>query len=239
MFCLTDGRTVVALAPAQDFKRVGEADTGPNTGGMGAYSPLPWAPARLVEEIVERVAQPTVDELTRRGTPFVGVLYCGLALTSRGVRVVEFNVRFGDPETQVVLGRLATPLAGVLHAAATGTLAAVPPLRWRELAAVTVVVAAEDYPGTPRTGDVIEGLAEADAVAGAWVLHAGTRHGPDGGVISSGGRVLSVVGTGVDLDAARSSAYAAVDRIRLRGSHHRKDIAAQAADGKIPVPERL
>lgn len=236
LFCLTDGKTVVPLAPAQDFKRVGEGDTGPNTGGMGAYSPLPWAPAELTAGIVERVAQPTIDEMAHRGTPFSGVLYCGLALTARGPRVIEFNARFGDPETQVVLARLATPLGGVLHATATGSLAAVPPLRWHHDAAVTVVVAAEGYPGSPRGGDPIDGLGAEDDLPGTWVLHAGTRDGDDGAVLSSGGRVLSVVGTGPDLAAARDAAYARVDRIRLPGGHHRRDIAERAAAGAVELP---
>lgn len=226
LFVLCDGSRVLPLVPAQDFKRVGDGDTGPNTGGMGAYSPLPWAPEELVAEVVAQVAQPTVDEMARRGTPFVGVLYCGLALTSSGTRVVEFNARFGDPETQVVLARLATPLAGVLHAAATGALDTVPPLRWRDEAAVTVVVAAHDYPAAPRTGDPITGLAEAEALPGVHVLHAGTRQDGDT-VVSAGGRVLSVVGVGADLAAARTAAYAGVDRIALAGSHHRTDIAAR------------
>lgn len=229
LFVLSDGTHVVPLVPAQDFKRVGDADTGPNTGGMGAYSPLPWAPEGLVEEVVAQVAQPTVDEMARRGTPFAGVLYCGLALTSRGTRVVEFNARFGDPETQVVLARLATPLAGVLLAAATGRLAELPPLEWRDDAAVTVVVASSGYPEAPRTGDVVEGLADAAALPGVDVLHAGTAAGADGAVLSAGGRVLSVVGTGPDLAAAREAAYAGVGRIRLDGSHHRTDIARAAA----------
>lgn len=233
LFCVTDGRTVVPLAPAQDFKRVGEGDSGPNTGGMGAYSPLPWAPAALVEDIVARVAQPTVDEMYRRGTPFAGVLYCGLALTSRGLRVVEFNVRFGDPEVQAVLARLLTPLATVLTAAARGELDTAPSLRWADEAAVTVVVAAHNYPDTPRAGDVITGLDTADAVDGAWVLHAGTRADDQGRVVSAGGRVLSVVGTGPDLEAARTTVYQAVDLIGLDGSHHRRDIAARAARGEI------
>lgn len=231
LFVLSDGATVVPLVPAQDFKRVGDADTGPNTGGMGAYTPLPWAPEGLVAEIVAQVAQPTVDEMARRGTPFVGVLYCGLALTSQGTRVVEFNARFGDPETQVVLARLATPLAGVLLAAATGRLADLPPLEWRDDAAVTVVVASSGYPEAPRTGDPVTGLAEAAAVPGVHVLHAGTAAGPDGSVVSAGGRVLSVVGTGPDLAAARAAAYAGVERIALDGSHHRSDIARAAAEG--------
>lgn len=236
LFCLSDGRVVVPLAPAQDFKRVGDDDAGPNTGGMGAYSPLGWAPSTLVDDVVARVAQPTVDEMARRGTPFAGVLYCGLALTSRGLRVIEFNARFGDPETQVVLARLATPLAGVLLAAATGSLAELPALRWRDSSAVTVVVAAANYPATPRTGDAITGL---DALADrpdAWVLHAGTRLDGAGQVVSSGGRVLSVVGVGADLTEARAAAYAAVGEIGLPGSHHRSDIAAKAARGEVVLP---
>lgn len=231
LFVLSDGAHVVPLVPAQDFKRVGDDDAGPNTGGMGAYTPLPWAPAGLVDEVVARVAQPTVDEMARRGTPFVGVLYCGLALTSQGMRVVEFNARFGDPETQVVLARLATPLAGVLLAAATGALADLPALEWRDDAAVTVVVASAGYPEAPRTGDPISGLDEAGRVPGVHVLHAGTAPGPDGTVVSAGGRVLSVVGAGPDLAAARAAAYAGVGRIGLAGSHHRSDIARAAAEG--------
>jgi phosphoribosylamine--glycine ligase len=230
LFVLSDGATVVPLVPAQDFKRVGDADTGPNTGGMGAYTPLPWAPPGLVDEVVATVAQPTVDEMARRGTPFVGVLYCGLALTSRGMRVVEFNARFGDPETQVVLARLETPLAGVLLAASTGALASVPPLRWSDRAAVTVVVASSGYPESPRTGDVITGLDDAEALPDVHVLHAGTAAGAEGAVVSAGGRVLSVVGTGADLAAARAAAYAGVGEIGLDGSHHRSDIAQAAAE---------
>ena len=229
LFAVTDGTTVIPLTPAQDFKRVGDGDAGPNTGGMGAYSPLPWAPDDLTDEVVKRVAQPVVDELARRGTPFAGLLYCGLAMTAAGMRVIEFNARFGDPETQVVLARLRTPLAGLLHAAATGTLEAAPALRWSSSAAVTVVIAAADYPGTPRTGDPITGLDAAGAVEGAWVLHAGTRRDEQGRVVSAGGRVLSVVGTGPDLAAARAVAYRAVDLIGLTGSHHRHDIAERAA----------
>lgn len=232
LFAVTDGETVVPLQPAQDFKRAYDGDEGPNTGGMGAYSPLPWADPKLVEEVLQTVLQPTVDELRRRGTPFSGLLYAGLAITSRGVRVIEFNARFGDPETQVVLARLKTPLAGLLHAAATGTLATFPPLRWSDGAAVTVVIASHNYPGTPRTGDPITGLdavAEQDAPK-AYVLHAGTRKDADGSVVSAGGRVLSVTATGSDLTRARDRAYRALDRIGLEGSHHRTDIAAKVAD---------
>ncbi|MFD0269692.1 phosphoribosylamine--glycine ligase [Streptomyces sp. NPDC127106] len=230
LFAITDGTTVLPLQPAQDFKRALDGDEGPNTGGMGAYSPLPWADPKLVDEVLETVLQPTVDELRHRGTPFSGLLYAGLAITSRGVRVIEFNARFGDPETQVVLARLRTPLAGLLLSAAKGTLESEPPLTWREDAAVTVVIASHNYPGTPRTGDPIEGLAEVAAEDGpdTYVLHAGTRREGDA-VVSAGGRVLSVTATGSDLAQARDKAYKAVARIRLDGSHHRTDIAAKAA----------
>ncbi|WP_369135154.1 phosphoribosylamine--glycine ligase [Modestobacter sp. I12A-02662] len=229
LFALTDGTTVVPLVPAQDHKRRDDGDRGPNTGGMGAYAPLPWAPDGLVDEVLATVLQPTVDEMARRGEPFSGLLYAGLALTSRGVRVVEFNARFGDPETQVVLPLLETPLAGLLHAAATGTLADHPPLRWRDGAAVTVVVAAEGYPERPRTGDPISG---AD---GEGVLHAGTVVGPDGLVRSAGGRVLAVTAVGADLATARQTAYERLAGIRLRGAHWRTDIALAAVEGRITV----
>ncbi len=230
LFAVTDGRTVSPLLPAQDFKRVGDGDTGPNTGGMGAYAPLPWAPPGLVDHVTATVLQPTVDEMARRGTPYAGLLYAGLVLTSAGVKVIEFNARFGDPETQVVLALLDSPLAGMLHAAATGALAEHPPPRWRPDAAITVVVAAEGYPGTPRTGDPIGGLEAAAAVPGVDVLHAGTAW-RDGAVVSAGGRVLSVTAVGADLAHARTAAYAAVDHISLRGSFHRRDIAERAAAG--------
>lgn len=233
LFCITDGVTVVPLQPAQDFKRVGDGDAGPNTGGMGAYTPLPWAPANLVDDVVRTVAQPTIDEMARRGTPFAGLLYIGLALTSRGTRVIEFNARFGDPETQVVLASLKTPLAGVLHAAAIGGLAELPPLEWYEGAAVTVVIAAENYPGTPVTGDPITGIDDAENVEGVQVLHAGTKTGPDGVPVSAGGRVLSVVAQGATLAEARDNAYDGVNAIFLRGSHYRSDIADKAIEGTI------
>jgi phosphoribosylamine--glycine ligase len=227
LFCLTDGVTVVPLLAAQDFKRVGDDDTGPNTGGMGAYAPLPWAPPDLADEVVERVVRPTIAELARRGTPFSGLLYVGLALTSRGPKVVEFNVRFGDPETQAVLALLETPLAGLLRATATGTLAEHPPLKWRDAAAVTVVLAAAGYPSAPRSGDKIAGL---EAVEGADVLHAGTAC-LDDELVTSGGRVLSVTAVAADLAAARESVYAQVGKIKIDGSHFRRDIAAAAAAG--------
>jgi phosphoribosylamine---glycine ligase len=230
LFCVVDGTTVVPLLPAQDFKRVGDNDAGPNTGGMGAYAPLPWAPPGLVDDVVARIVQPVVDELAARGATFSGLLYCGLALTSDGPQVIEFNCRFGDPETQAVLALLRTPLAGLFLAAAEGRLAAHPPLEWEDGAAVTVVIAAEGYPGRPRTGDVITG-AELDGV-----LHAGTRRRDDGAVVSAGGRVLSVVGTGPSLAAAREEAYRLVSRVELTGSHHRSDIALRAVHGDVHIP---
>ena len=247
LFCLCDGTTVVPLTPAQDFKRVGDDDAGPNTGGMGAYSPLDWAPDGLVDDVVRRVAQPVVDEMRRRGAPFSGVLYVGLALTPRGPRVIEFNARFGDPETQVVLARLRTPLGGLLLASATGRLEELSALRWSDEHAVTVVVAADNYPGTPRTGDRItgadlgahdgerNGARESDGSATAYVLHAGTARDGDGRLVSAGGRVLSVVATGDTLARARKRAYEAVGRIDLPGSHHRTDIALRAERGEVTV----
>ncbi len=229
LFCVVDGETVVPLLPAQDFKRVGDHDTGPNTGGMGAYAPLPWLPAQTVAQIVDEVVKPVAAELVRRGSAFSGLLYAGLAMTSSGPAVVEFNCRFGDPETQSVLALLDTPLGQLLRAAATGGLADYTELSWRDGAAVTVVVAAENYPGRPRVGDVILG-SEADGV-----LHAGTARRDDGAVVSSGGRVLSIVGTGPDLVAARTAAYSLIDSIRLPGSHFRTDIGLAAAEGAIGV----
>lgn len=230
LFAITDGVTVVPLQPAQDFKRALDGDEGPNTGGMGAYSPLPWADPKLVEEVMQTVLQPTVDEMRRRGTPFSGLLYAGLAITSRGVRVIEFNARFGDPETQVVLARLKTPLSGILLAAADGTLVDLEPLRWSDDAAVTVVIASHNYPDTPRTGDPIEGLDEVAAqdAPHAYVLHAGTKRDGDA-IVSAGGRVLSVTASGKDLTQARARAYEAVNRIHLDGGQHRTDIAAKVA----------
>ncbi|SES24791.1 phosphoribosylamine--glycine ligase [Pedococcus cremeus] len=235
LFCICDGTSVVPLALAQDFKRVGDDDQGPNTGGMGAYSPLDWAPPSLVDEVVTRVAQPTVDEMHRRGTPFTGVLYVGLALTAKGPRVIEFNARFGDPETQVVLARLETPLGSLLHGAATGRLEDLSALRWSDQHAVTVVVASHNYPGTPRTGDPILGVEEVADVPTAYVLHAGTALDADGVLVSAGGRVLSVVALGDSLSQARERVYEAVDKIELDGSHHRTDIALAAERRELHV----
>lgn len=229
LFCVVDGETVVPLLAAQDFKRVGNDDSGPNTGGMGAYAPLPWLPADAVDRIVDEVVKPVAAELVHQGSSFTGLLYAGLAITSTGPAVVEFNCRFGDPETQSVLALLDSPLGQLLRAAATGTLAEVPPLKWRDGAAVTVVLAAENYPSRPRLGDVITG-SEADGV-----LHAGTARRDDGAIVSCGGRVLSVVGTGSDLAAARVAAYAVIESIRLPGSHFRSDIGLAAAEGRITL----
>ena len=229
LFAVTDGVTVLPLQPAQDFKRVGDGDTGPNTGGMGAYSPLPWAPPGLVDEVLETVLQPTVDELRRQGRPFAGLLYAGLALTGRGVRVIEFNARFGDPETEVVLPLLRTPLAGVLYRAATGTLEHQEPLRWSPGAAVTVVMAAHNYPETPRKGDQITGIAAAEALGEVTVYQAGTALAGADGLITAGGRVLAVTALGLDQAQARELAYAAVAEVGFDGAHFRTDIAAHPA----------
>jgi phosphoribosylamine---glycine ligase len=229
VFALADGAAAVPLLPAQDFKRAFDGDAGPNTGGMGAYAPLPWASPGLADEVLDTVIRPAVAELRRRGTPYAGLLYAGLALTAAGIRVVEFNARFGDPETQVVLDRLATPLSGLLHAAAAGGLAGTGALRWAPGAAVTVVLAAEGYPGTPAADDHIEGLEDAQRTGGAYVLQAGTAVSAAGNLVSKGGRVLNVVGTGADLAQARAVAYRAVEKIRMRGGWYRRDIAERAA----------
>ncbi len=229
LFCVVDGETVVPLLAAQDFKRVGDGDAGPNTGGMGAYAPLSWLPADLYRKIVSDLVEPVAAELVRRGNSFSGLLYAGLAITSKGPAVIEFNCRFGDPETQAVLALLESPLGQLLNAAATGTLASFGELQWRNGAAVAVVLAAENYPGKPRVGDAIGG-----SEAGG-ILHAGTARGADGAIVSAGGRVLSVVGTGEDLAAARSAAYQLIGSIRLPGSHFRTDIGLAAAEGKIEV----
>ena len=226
LFCVCDGATVRPLAPAQDFKRLLDDDAGPNTGGMGAYSPLPWAPADLAEQVVREVAQPVVDEMARRGTGFIGLLYCGLALTGRGLRVVEFNVRFGDPETQAVLARLTSSLPELLHAAATGRLAEAPAPTWSEQAAVDVVIAAPGYPGTVTTGGAITGVEAAEELDGVHVLHAGTGTTEHRELVATGGRVLSVVALGPTVEEARSRAYEAVGRIALDGAQYRTDIAA-------------
>jgi phosphoribosylamine--glycine ligase len=225
LFAITDGETVYPLEPAQDFKRALDGDAGPNTGGMGAYTPLPWAPADLVEVVRRRVLVPTVREMSRRGTPFQGLLYAGLALTERGVRVIEFNARFGDPETQALLQRLESPLGVLLKAAAEGRLAEVDPPRWRGGAAVTVVVAAAGYPESPRKGDVIKGVDDANAIEGVDVIHAGTAL-TDTGLVTNGGRVLAVTAVGADVADARAKAYEGVALVGFDGAQHRTDIAA-------------
>jgi phosphoribosylamine--glycine ligase len=225
LFVVTDGDASRPLLPAQDFKRIGDGDTGPNTGGMGAYAPLPWAPPSLVDDVMSTVVGPTLAEMRRLGTPFAGLLYVGLVLTPQGPKVIEFNCRFGDPETQAVLALLNTPLAGLLHAAAVGDLAALPPLRWRPGFAVTVVVASEGYPGTARIGVPIG----APDVPG--VFHAGTARAEDGTLVSAGGRVLACTATGTTLAEARDAAYALVDGVSMDGAQYRRDIAAAASAG--------
>ena len=228
LFAVTDGVTAVPLLPAQDFKRARDGDQGPNTGGMGAYAPLAWAPADLAGQAMTSVIQPAVDAMARRGTPYRGLLYAGLALTSAGPKVIEFNARFGDPETQVVLDRLASPLGPLLHAAATGNLAGVAQPQWRPGAAVVVVIAAEGYPAAPVKGDKII-FAERSVVPAAgqaYVLHAGTARDAAGELVSAGGRVLNVVGSGSDAGAARGAAYELAGTVEMRGGWYRRDIAA-------------
>jgi phosphoribosylamine--glycine ligase len=228
LFLLSDGESVVPLEPAQDYKRAYDHDEGPNTGGMGAYSPLPWLSEEFVDDVITTVALPTIRQLAAENTPFVGLLYCGLILTKQGTRVIEFNARFGDPETQVVLPRLVTPLSGLLYAAATGTLGRLPYPRFSSDVAVTVVLASEGYPDSPVTGREITGLDAASAVAGVHITHAATAV-LDGKYIATGGRVLSVVATGGSFAIARSRAYEALGHITLEGSHYRTDIAQRVA----------
>jgi phosphoribosylamine--glycine ligase len=220
-----DGATVYPLLPAQDFKRIFDGDEGPNTGGMGAYTPLAWAPADLVEEITRDVIRPTVEEMAKRGTPFRGLLYAGLALTSRGLRVVEFNARFGDPETQPILALLASPLSPLLLAAATGSLTDVAPPVWKPGAAVTVVMASRGYPESSSSGDVIVGTQTLDRDPHVHVTHAGTAL-LDGHLVTAGGRVLAVTATGADVADARAQAYEGVAMISFPGAQWRRDIAA-------------
>ncbi|TQL46793.1 phosphoribosylamine--glycine ligase [Homoserinimonas aerilata] len=231
LFLLSDGHDVLPLSPAQDYKRLGDDDEGPNTGGMGAYSPLPWLPDTFVDEVIDTIAVPTVRRLAEEQTPFIGLLYCGLIITDRGIRVIEFNARFGDPETQVVLPRLVTPLSGLLFAAATGGLASLPRPRFSDDVAVTVVLASEGYPETPITGRPITGIDAALAVEGVTIAHAATAASADhNDFVSTGGRVLSVVATGGDFAEARSRAYRALDAITLEGGQFRSDIALRVSD---------
>ena len=224
LFGISDGRNILPMQPAQDFKRAYDGDEGPNTGGMGAYSPLPWAPDDIVEETYEKVLAPMIAEMAARGTPFVGLLYAGLALTDDGIRVIEFNARFGDPETQVLIPRLMTPLATLLYNAATDNLDDAV-LQWRDESAVTVVLAAEGYPESPKTGAAISSI---PAIDKSQVFHAGTSDS-SGALLSSGGRVLTVTGTGADLTEARDRAYRAISQIELEGSFYRSDIALNAS----------
>jgi phosphoribosylamine--glycine ligase len=230
---MVDATTALPMATSQDHKRVGDGDTGPNTGGMGAYTPVPWLPSGTVDEILDLVLQPVVDELATRGTPFVGLLYAGLAITAEGPSVVEFNCRFGDPETQSVLALLDTPLGELLLKAATGALAGTE-LQWRSGASVTVVIAAENYPATSASGDEIT---VGDLPQGVHLLHAGTSD-VDGRLVSAGGRVLSVTSVGLSLADARERAYAGVEQVSMRGGFSRSDIAARAVRGEISVPVR-
>jgi phosphoribosylamine---glycine ligase len=224
LFGISDGTTIVPMQPAQDFKRAFDGDEGPNTGGMGAYSPLPWAPSDIIEDTYKQVLAPMIAEMSARGTPFVGLLYAGLALTDHGTRVIEFNARFGDPETQVLIPLLKTPLATLLYNAATGNLKETT-LDWKADSAVTVVLAAEGYPAAPKSGGVITGFS---AIENVQIFHAGTSHS-DQGVVASGGRVLTVTGIGEDLTEARNLAYRAISQISLSGSFYRTDIALNAS----------
>ena len=228
LFLLSDGENVVPLSPAQDFKRAYDHDEGPNTGGMGAYSPLPWLPDEFVDDVIDTVALPTIRQLAAENTPFIGLLYCGLIITKQGTRVIEFNARFGDPETQVVLPRLVTPLSGLLYAAATGGLGKIPYPKFSDDVAVTVVLASEGYPESPVTGRRISGLDVAAAVEGVHITHAATAL-LEGDFVATGGRVLSVVATGADFVVARARAYQALGAIALEGSHFRTDIAQMVA----------
>ncbi len=232
LFAVCDGQVAVPLLPAQDFKRLGDDDEGPNTGGMGAYAPLDWAPTDLVSKVQREVLDPVLAEMSARGCPFSGLLYAGLVLTSAGPKVIEFNCRFGDPETQVVLELLDSPLGELLAAAAAGDLGRVSPPSWKAGAAVTVVIASEGYPAEPITGDPIFG-AEADGI-----LHAGTRLDDDGQVRSSGGRVLSATAGGPDLVSARAAAYMLVEGVTMRGGQYRTDIASGAVDGLVRLPDQ-
>ena len=234
LFAITDGVTVLPMLPAQDFKRIRDGDQGPNTGGMGAYTPLTWVPEGFVEEVLRDVLQPTVDELARRGIPFQGLLYAGLALTARGVRVVEFNARFGDPETQPLLALLDSPLSPLLVGAAMGTLHDVPPLAWKPGAAVTVVMASRGYPETSSSGDVIVGCETLDVEDDVHVIHAGTARDEEGRLVTAGGRVLGVTAVGADVADARAKAYEAVATISFPGAQWRRDIAAVAAGVVAP-----
>ena len=224
LFGISDGRNILPMQPAQDFKRAYDLDKGPNTGGMGAYSPLPWAPDEIMDETYEKVLAPVIAEMAARGTPFIGLLYAGLALTDHGLRVIEFNARFGDPETQVLIPRLKTPLATLLYKAATDSLDDVA-LDWREESAVTVVLAASGYPESPQVNGAISKIPN---IADTKIFHAGTTQSGDA-LLSSGGRVMTITGIGSDLTQARDRAYRAISQIELSGSFYRSDIALNAS----------
>lgn len=229
LFAICDGQTGLPMLPARDFKRLRDGDEGPNTGGMGAYAPIGDLPAGFVDDVMQRVVQPCLDELARRRVPFVGLLYTGLALTSRGMRVVEFNARFGDPETQPLLELLTSPLGVVLCAAATGRLERLDALQWHAGAAVAVVMSAAGYPESPQKGAAITGIGNAEALGAVTVHQAGTAQGPDGALVTAGGRVLAVTATAATTDAARRLAYQGVDLISFDGAHWRTDIALEEA----------
>ena len=224
LFGISDGKVILAMQPAQDFKRAFDGDEGPNTGGMGAYSPLPWAPRDIIEETHQKVLTPMISAMAQRGTPFVGLLYAGLALTKNGIRVIEFNARFGDPETQVLIPRLKNPLGELLYKAATGDLAGTT-LQWRDDVAVTVVLAASGYPNAPKSGDEIKNLPHTPDVT---VYHAGTKS-ENGKLFSNGGRVATITALGKDLADARAKAYGAISQIELTGAFYRRDIALKAS----------
>ena len=226
LFGISDGRNILAMEPAQDFKRVFDGDIGPNTGGMGAYSPLPWAPENLVEETYEKVLAPMIAEMAARGTPFVGLLYAGLALTKNGIKVIEFNARFGDPETQVLIPRLQTPLAQLLFNAATDNLDDTV-LNWSDESAVTVVLAAGGYPESPQTGLLIDIPTCMDTT----IYHAGTTY-EENYLKSSGGRILTVTGLGRNLTDARKKVYGTLSLIHCENSFYRSDIALTASKGE-------
>lgn len=234
LFFVSDGDTVRPLAPAQDFKRAYDGDAGPNTGGMGAYSPLPWLAERFgseqafVDEVTRTVAEPVIRELDAEGTPFIGLLYAGLIVTDQGIKVIEFNARFGDPETQVVLARMTSPLSRLLLAAAGGFLEDEPAPTFADAAAITVVLASEGYPESPHVGRPITGLVDAAGIPGIHLAHAATAES-ERGLIATGGRVINVVATGTSFTVARDRAYAALLHIALEGSHYRTDIAARVA----------
>ena len=227
LFAICDGTTAYPLQPAQDFKRIFDGGRGPNTGGMGSYTPLPWAPTDLATTVMEAVVEPTLAEMARRGAPFVGCLYVGLALTSDGPKVIEFNCRFGDPDAQPVLAVLDTPFAELLMAAANGRLDSVPAPRFREGASVTVVLASAGYPESSSKGDVITGVDDAAHQLDVDVIHAGTALDADGRLVTAGGRVLAVRAVGTDVADARAKAYAAADLIDFAGMQRRNDIAAE------------